>query len=202
MDVPIGLGMLKVAAWMVPKGEAITCICARAATPGWRTSSAPRSWKPIVLGSNAKSSALNPTVACLRRRRLRETAMTPLTRHNNIYGAHVRKRFLFLGTTRAPRTPADCRQCYRLFYGLINLANALTLRGGVGPLGRDEIPQHESSPPSWRAAAAKKTLTMSPWRAPDACQNIFTSMPSASETKYINASAMAKPIMRVCMEIA
>ena len=57
---------------------------------GWRTSSAPRSWKPIVLGSSAKTSAPTPIDACLRRRRLRETAMTPLTRRNNTDSAQVR----------------------------------------------------------------------------------------------------------------
>ena len=43
MAVPIGFGMLKVAAWMVPNGDFSMKACARSLTPGWCASSAPRS---------------------------------------------------------------------------------------------------------------------------------------------------------------
>jgi hypothetical protein len=43
--------------------------------------------------------------------------MTPLTRHNKIYGAHIRKRFRFLGTTRRLRTPAIAGNAADYFMG-------------------------------------------------------------------------------------
>jgi hypothetical protein len=64
----------------------------------------------MVLGMSAKTIAPNPIEA---RRRLRKTAMTLLT-----------------GATQSfcRRTRPEYRQCDRSFYGLINLANALTGR--------------------------------------------------------------------------
>src|SRR3990172_3560803 len=103
---------------MVPNGEAIRCARARAATAGWRASNAPKSWKAIVLGSSVKTSAPIPTGTkpfgtSRRRRRLRDTTICPLTRHR---------------TKCCPRLPPDWRQCDKFFYGLINLAKALTNR--------------------------------------------------------------------------
>ena len=77
------------------------------ATAGWRTSSAPRSWKPIVLGSSARTSAPKPIGANLRRRRLRETAMSH---------THATPQ------QQLPAPAAGLATMRQIFYGLINLA--------------------------------------------------------------------------------
>jgi hypothetical protein len=43
ISVPIGCGRLKVAAWMVPNGEAIRCLRKCSPTPGWRAMKAAKS---------------------------------------------------------------------------------------------------------------------------------------------------------------
>jgi hypothetical protein len=43
--------------------------------------------------------------------------MTPLTRHNKIYGTRVRKRFPFLGPMPTPRTPAIAGNATDYFMG-------------------------------------------------------------------------------------
>src|SRR5580704_13551730 len=112
---------------MAPNGETIRCSRARVTTPGWRTNSAPRSWKAIVLGSSAKTSAPKPIGANLRRRGLRKTDMSPLTPTQQLTGACTR-----IGGLR------------RVFYGLINLAKVLT--AARGRVRESQVPRglHES----------------------------------------------------------
>jgi len=120
--VPTGRGRLNMAAWMVPNGEAIRCARARAVTAGCRTNNAPRSWKAMLEGNRVSTNAPTPTGAHLRRGRLPDTAISPLTR--------LRHKQCAARACRWGR-----RLCDGLFYGLINLAKPLTGAASPGTTG-------------------------------------------------------------------
>lgn len=107
MLVPIGCGMLNVAAWMVPKGEATTCWRQRMATAGWRASNAPKSWNPICVGGAARTTAPNPIRTSLRARPFCDTALTTLNATRNAVATCL---------------SAAWRQCDRCSYCPVNLA--------------------------------------------------------------------------------
>jgi hypothetical protein len=71
--------------------------------------------------------------------------MPALTPRCNIYAAHdLFRKPVPIFRDHALALPPDRRQCDRISYGLINLANVLTVQGAINPPAARELQQRAS----------------------------------------------------------